>query len=53
MSIPSFKSTLSHIVHAFGHATGYQSRLTLFFAKLSALSEQWYQAAYALLKRDK
>lgn len=44
---------LSHIVHAFGHATAYQSRLTLFFAKLSALSEQWYQAAYALLKRDK
>ncbi len=44
---------LTHTVHAFEHDSAYQNRLTLFFAKLAAVSDYWYQAAYALLKGDK
>lgn len=44
---------LTHLVHSFDRDSMLQNRLTLFFAKLSASSQKWYQEAYTLLKRDK
>jgi len=44
---------LTYVVSALESPPEYKNRLTLFFAKLSALSPFWYEKACEILKRDK